>query len=331
MYHEGRFFCLRRTKSGFYRLRQTTLRQCVQAMALPFSDRRMKGLRKKGKENMRGASESRLLRYCVLVFLAALLAGCATTSETSTLQENLSILNQRQAALEKRVQSFEGVSRRSGDLYAQIQELQAQMRTLNGRIEQVEHKVDQMEQSQAPAANVPPSATPPSGTVVIQGMPPSSQPSGPQHGAAPPSPGVEAYPRTGAPAHLAAVPGKNAEELEFDRGVRLLKQKKYGAARKVFKEFVSRFPKSGLDESAMYYIGECYFGERHYEDAIKAFQAVVDKYPKGGKTASALLKEGIGWQEIGEATMARIIYTRLVANYPGTAQARAAEKKLKQM
>ncbi len=34
---------------------------------------------------------------------------------------------------------------------------------------------------------------------------------------------------------------------------------------------------------------------------------------------------------MGETTMARIIYTRLVEKFPGTTQAQAAEKKLQQM
>ena len=76
-----------------------------------------------------------LFAACVVVFFAGLLAGCASTSETTTIQENLSILNQRQAALEARVQSAEGTSRKSGDLYARMEELQTQMRSLNGRIE----------------------------------------------------------------------------------------------------------------------------------------------------------------------------------------------------
>ena len=150
----------------------------------------------------------------------------------------------------------------------------------------------------------------------------------PQSQSAPPEPGGSRL----AAAPQAAVPqNRSAEQAEFDTGVQLLQQKKYEAARKEFQGFVSKFPKSDLDESALYNIGECYFSEKRYEDAIKAYQQGIDKYPKGGKTASALLKQGMGWQQMGEATMARIIYTRLVEKYPGTAQAQAADKKLKQM
>lgn len=292
---------------------------------------------------MRGASKKRMLFLCVAVGVAGVLAGCASTSETSTLQENLSILNQREAALEKRVQGTEGASRRSGDLYAQMQQLEAQIRSLNGRIDEVQHKVDEMEQRQAPGAGMQPPAAqqppgmPPSGTVIMQppasgGAPPASaQPYEPPRNYAPAAPGAAGNPPPQSLARPAPVTGRNAEQIEFNRGVQLLQQNKFEAAKAVFQKFVSRYPNSGLRENALYNIGECSFGERHYEDAIKAFQAVVDRYPKGGKTASALLKEGIGWQEIGESTMARIIYTRLVTNYPGTAQAQAAQKRLKTM
>ncbi|MDR3553549.1 MAG: tol-pal system protein YbgF [Syntrophobacteraceae bacterium] len=296
---------------------------------------------------MKGPIKERVLWYCVVVVFAGLLAGCASTSETSTLQENLAILNQRQAAVEKRVQDEEGSSRRSGDLYSQMQDLQAQMRSLNGRIDQVQHKVDELQQNMASAAQPqpapqPPAAMPPSGTVVMPGAPPvyaSPPPAQPPRVIPPPSappaervpPGAAVSPPPVSRARPGAVAGRSAEQVEFDRGVQLLQQRNYEAAKKVFEAFLTRYPRSGLGENALYNIGECCFGQRHYEDAIKAFQAVVDKYPKGGKTASALLREGMGWQGIGENTMARIIYTRLVTDYPGTAQARTAEKKLNKM
>ncbi len=266
---------------------------------------------------MKGGIETGLMRCCIVVFLTGFLAGCATTSETTTIQENLSILSQRQAALEARLQSAEGSSRKSGDIYARMEELQTQMRSLNGKIELLEHKLDQLQRAQAPAVQAPAPQTPPPPAVGMEEeAPPPSQP--PQSRLAPtPAPPV--------------APTRSAEQVEFDKGVQLMQQKKYEAARKEFQGFVSKYPKSGMEESALYNIGECYYLEKHYEDAIKAYQQVVDRYPQGGKTASALLKEGMGWQQMGETTMARIIYTRLVEKYPGTAQAQAAEKKLQQM
>jgi tol-pal system protein YbgF len=275
---------------------------------------------------MRYGIESQLVLLAVMVCLAGLVSGCATTSETSTIQQNLAILNERQAAMESRVQNAEGASQRGGDLYSRIEELQTKMRTLNGRLEELEHKVDQLQRSQAP----PPAAAPPP-VGIEEGLleaPPAKQPS---QAVTPPVPAEPGGAGPAAPSQAAAPPNRSAEQAQFDAGVQLFQQKKYEAARKEFQAFLSKFPKSGLEEGALYNIGECYYSEKRYEDSIKAFQQTIDKYPKGSKTPSALLKQGMAWQQMGETTMARIIYTRLVEKYPGTAQAQAAGKKLQQM
>lgn len=275
---------------------------------------------------MRDGIEFQLSRVLVLVLFAGLLAGCASTSETETLQQNLSILNERQAALESRFQNVEGASHKGGDLYARIEELQTRMRNLNGKIEELEHKLDLLQRAQTSAAQAPQPSTPSPGAVVIEQEQPQQQP---QQGR--PQPQIALAPSPPPPVPPTAAQNKSSEQMEFDEGVQLMHQKKYEAARKQFQGFVSKFPKSDLDESAVFEIGESYFLERHYEDAIKAYQQVLDKYPKGAKTASALLKQAMGWQNMGETTMARIIYTRLVEKYPGTSQAQVAEKKLQQM
>lgn len=335
MYHVGRFFGFLKTKSHFPYIIETSLRRDMSGLW----PRPTGSTASKERECMLRGIENRLLGYCVVVFFAGLLAGCASTSETTTIQENLSILNQRQTALETRLQSAEGTSQRSGDLFSRMEELQTHMRALNGRIEQLEHKLDQLQRTQASAAQAPalqPSLPPPAAAVMEGPTPSRPQPQAAVPSAPPvavPSapPAAEGFPRTAAPPPSPEAQGKNAEQAEFDRGVNLMQQKKYEAARKEFQGYVSKYPKTDLEESALYYVGECYFLEKHYEEAIKAFQQVVDKYPKGAKTAGALLKQGMGWQQMGETTMARIIYTRLVEKFPGTAQAQAAEKRLQQM
>ena len=284
--------------------------------------------------NMRGGIKSRLLQNVALVCFAGLFAGCATTGETDTIQQNLSILNQRQATLETRLQSTEGASQKGGDLYARMEEIQARMRALNGKLEELEHRLDQLQRAQPSAAPAPApqGGAPSSGPVMMEAAPPSSQSSKPQPQVLlAPAPGETVRPRPASPAQPAVPSGRNAEQMEFDGASQLMQQKKYDAARKEFQGFISKFPRSEQAESATYNIGECYFLEKRYEDAIKAYQQVLDTYPKGGKVPGALLRQGMGWQQMGETTMARIIYTRLVEKYPGTSQAQAADKKLQQM
>ena len=173
---------------------------------------------------MRDVIEFRSLRYFVVVLFAGLLAGCASTSETTTLQQNLSILNERQAALETRLQSTEGASQKGGELYARMEELQTRMRNLNGRIEELEHKLDLLQKAQASAAQAAQASAPSPGAVVIEEGQPPQQPAKPQPQVAlapsPPPPG-EAHPQA-APAPSAAAQSKSPEQTEFDGGVQLM-------------------------------------------------------------------------------------------------------------
>ena len=183
------------------------------------------GCRRPGSKErvcMRDVIEFRLLKYFVVVLFAGLLAGCASTSETTTLQQNLSILNERQAAIETRLQSTEGASQKGGELYARMEELQTRMRNLNGRIEELEHKLDLLQRSQASAAQAPQPSTPSPGAVVIEEAQPPQQPARPQpqSASAPPPPG-EAHPQP-APVPPAASQSKSSEQTEFNGAVQLM-------------------------------------------------------------------------------------------------------------
>lgn len=102
----------------------------------------------------------------------------------------------------------------------------------------------------------------------------------------------------------------------------------YEAARKGFEELISKHPKSDLCDNARFWIGESYFREKWYEKAILEYQKVVDKYPKGNKLPAALLKQGIAFQYIGKTTEAKLIFNKLVTQFPGSSDAKVAQQKL---
>ncbi len=269
------------------------------------------------------------LRNLLLLILAGFLSGCATTSETSTIQQNIAMLNERQLSIERRIEGNEGQSRRAGDLYSRVEELQMRLGKLNGKIEELEYKLDQFQraqaqvQPQAPAAPV--QQTEPSNPLIIE----TPQPARPQQ-VLPPVATVS--PRVAPPAAPIETPvAEIADKAAFEKASHLFQQGKFEAARKDYQALLAKYPKSEFADSAVFNIGECYMSEKRYQDAIESYQQVIDKYPKGGKASQALLKQGTAFQQMGDATAARIIYERLVEKYPGTPAAQAADKKLKQM
>ncbi len=254
---------------------------------------------------------------CLLA--AGLLYGCASTQETSTMQQSISMLHERQSNLERRFESVDAQAQRGGDLYARMDELQVRIGALNGRIEELEHRINQVARVQAQHPPVP--AQPSSESAPPPASPPVSAPAPPAATTAPSSP----------PPPPPPVEKENPEKVQYDKAMQSFQQGKFDNARKELQQFLSKYPKSEFADNALFTVGECYYAEKKYSDAIETYQQVMDRYPRGNRVPHALLKQGSAFQAMGDNTAARILFERVVEKYPGTPQAQAAEKKLKQL
>ena len=101
--------------------------------------------------------------------------------------------------------------------------------------------------------------------------------------------------------------------------------------KKDFKAFLEVYPKSKYSENAHFWLGECYFAEKKYEEAILEFDEVIKKYPKGNKVADALFRQGMAFLEMKDSTNARLILKEVVRRFPQSDQANRARKKLKEI
>ncbi len=102
-------------------------------------------------------------------------------------------------------------------------------------------------------------------------------------------------------------------------------------AKKDFKRFLEVYPKSKYAENAHFWLGECYFGEKKFEEAILEFDEVIKKYPKGNKVADALFRQGMAFLEMKDTTNAKLILKEVVRRFPQSDQANRARKKLKEI
>jgi tol-pal system protein YbgF len=121
----------------------------------------------------------------------------------------------------------------------------------------------------------------------------------------------------------------DAVKKEYEEGLRLLERKDYKVALARFKEFVKRNPDSEFADNAQYWVGECYYALKEYDQSILEFDAVRRKYPNGDKVAAALLKQGFAFLELGDKVDARLILQELIERYPLTAEAAKAKERLK--
>jgi len=130
-----------------------------------------------------------------------------------------------------------------------------------------------------------------------------------------------------------APPGKKKSS---DQSLYISSKKAYDAgnyeeARKGFQQLVESYPKSDHADNSQFWIGETYYNEKWYEKAILEYQKVIENYPSGNKVAAALLKQGLAFLQIGETNNARLLLKDLVAKYPGTSEAKVAQKKLESL
>jgi len=122
---------------------------------------------------------------------------------------------------------------------------------------------------------------------------------------------------------------QNPEEL-YTQSLALVREgKDMAAARKGFQEYIQQFPDENMAVNAAYWIGETYYGEKQYKNAILQFQEIIDKHPQHAKVPSALLKQALAFQALGDTENARLLLEKVVASYPQSPEAVKAKEKLR--
>ncbi|MDR1036550.1 MAG: tol-pal system protein YbgF [Deltaproteobacteria bacterium] len=302
-------------------------------------------------------------------FSLALMTACAgggISVTSSNLEREVALLRQEVADLKDRGGGGGGGS--PADLRLQVDNLRANVQRLTENIEtaslggmsisqQLQYtsaRLDRLEKranlqplsrdvvgpdpamSGVPVvAGPPPAAQPPA----VPAVPPAGPPVGPevappvpgtvQTGPPPVMPGASAeYPVEGGAPPAAASPPPPQASL-YDQGKALFDQKDYPRAMQLFKDYLGAEPGGSQAPAAQYYIGECLYFQNQYEDAILEYQVLVSGHPKNNLVSAALLKQGLSFQATGDVNSARILYQKVVREYPKSYSAGVARERLK--
>ena len=130
-----------------------------------------------------------------------------------------------------------------------------------------------------------------------------------------------------APSGKESSKGSN-KEVAYAAAYDLFKDGKYDKARTEFQSFLKQYPDTEYSDNAQFWIGECYYFEKKYENAILEYEKVVKTYSEGDKVPHALLKEGFSFLNLGDKASAKLVLQRVIKDYPNTNQARTARAKL---
>lgn len=112
----------------------------------------------------------------------------------------------------------------------------------------------------------------------------------------------------------------------YDRIMVEFKHREYEAALAGFRFFMEIHSQSALAANAQYWIGECQYRMGRYKDALNSFYNVVMNYPLSPKIAASTLKLGQTYTKLGDHDNARVMFDRVVDQYPATSEAELARK-----
>lgn len=127
-----------------------------------------------------------------------------------------------------------------------------------------------------------------------------------------------------APSRPAGPTGKSG----YDAALARYNKGDYAGAEKGFAAFLQSSPGSPLAANALYWQGECQYSLGKYDNAIMLFQNVATKYPKHDKAAAALLKVGYSYERLRDMDNARFYWQILLDDFPHSAPAELARKRM---
>ena len=114
----------------------------------------------------------------------------------------------------------------------------------------------------------------------------------------------------------------------FSQGMNSYKAGKYKDAYRTFEQVLSGNPRGGKAAQVLFYMGECLFNQGEYDLAILDYQKVISNHAGDSHTPAALLKQGMSFEKLTDRETAKIIYKKLIADYPNSSVAGLAEKQL---
>ncbi len=118
---------------------------------------------------------------------------------------------------------------------------------------------------------------------------------------------------------------------QYEEAFEFLREGNYPRAATEFSTFLRTFPDSTLASNAQYWLAECYYGQRRFQEAIDEFERVFLLYPSSNKVPASLLKIAYSHLERQDAATARSVFQQLIRTYPQSAEALKAQSRLQEV
>jgi len=128
-----------------------------------------------------------------------------------------------------------------------------------------------------------------------------------------------------------AVPNKLSPEKLYEKAYNYLTLAEYDKSADWFETFIDRFPQHKYADNSFYWLGEISLVQGKSKDAVSKFAKGLKTFPNGAKAPANLLKIGVAFKQMGNATHAKNSWNKLVKDYPNTPEAKKAKLYLKDL
>jgi tol-pal system protein YbgF len=123
-------------------------------------------------------------------------------------------------------------------------------------------------------------------------------------------------------------PAAANESTPFGQGMARFNAGKYKKAYKNFEQVLSGNPQGKKAAQTLFYMGECLYNQGEFDLAILDYQKVISNHAGDSHTPAALLKQGMAFEKLTDLETAKIIFKKLVVEYPDSSEAGLAQKRL---
>lgn len=121
------------------------------------------------------------------------------------------------------------------------------------------------------------------------------------------------------------------EKADFDAALGVFRSGQFAQSQTAFAEFVKRYPQSGYNASALFWLGNAQYATRNYNEAIANFRSMLSLAPDHAKAPEAVLSIANCQIELKDTRAARRTLEDLAKAYPQSEAAQAGRERLSRL
>ena len=134
-----------------------------------------------------------------------------------------------------------------------------------------------------------------------------------------------------APAAASKTASATAPMEIYKEGMQAYRQNQFATAIDHFNAFLAANPPYEYIDNALYWLGECHYGQELYAEAAAYFHRIVQDYPDANKVPDALLKVALTYQRLNKSDSAQDVLHYLIEAFPNSEAATLARQRVESL